>query len=305
MDDWNEIWNGSLDKGLFQDHWISRLFSTKDAEGTAQVSWRNKKCITLVCSKDTFAMGVLAGCTGSKTITSVSNPLFPTCIGMLSPCLCWPYFPFVSSLLLGSLHQKGVPEGDRWAGELPSHSCECLADPLPTSSWWIHFWFLRPVQLSCKPSETPAQEAGILFICNLGTTLRGPSASSEPLAWVTQQSPAECLSLCAQGPSSRLLSFHIPISSSYSSDLGANHFLHLLLWDIPVSPLSSWLPNTWLTTQYYTPSTRTTGVCLLPTGPAYGQAGGEAGQGSFPRCVLWTQKMSLGDLLCDLILNQL
>lgn len=306
MDDLKEIWNGSLEKGLFQDHWMSRPFSTKDAEGTVQVSLRNKKCITLVCSKDIFVMGVLAGCTSTKTIASVSNPLFPTCIGMLSPCLCWPYFPFASSFLLGSARrgcQRETGERENFP-PIPvnvrlTHSSEF------TSSQWIHFWFLQPVQLSCKPSESPAQEAGTLFFCNLGTTLRGPSASSELLAWVTQQSPPECLSLCAQGPSSRLLSFHIPSSSSYSSNLGGNHYLHLLLWDIPVSPVSSWLPNTWLTTQYYTPSTRATGVYLLSTGPTYGQAGGEAGQGSFPRCVLWTQKTSLCDLLCDLILNQL
>lgn len=216
------------------------------------------------------------------------------------------HFPFAGSFLLGSARrgcqrETGEPEN---FPPIPvnvrlTHSSEF------TSSQWIHFWFLQPVQLSCKPSETPAQEAGTLFFCNLGTTLRGPSASSELLAWVTQQSPPECLSLCAQGPSSRLLSFHIPSSSFYSSNLAGNHFLHLLLWDIPVSPVSSWLPNTWLTAQYYTPSPRATGVHLLSTGPTYGQAGGEAGQASFPRCVLWTQKTSSCDLLCDLILNQL
>lgn len=190
MDDLKEIWNGSLEKGLFQDHWMSRPFSTKDAEGTAQVSLRNKKCITLVCSKDIFVMGVLAGCTSTKTIASVSNPLFPTCIGMLSPCLCWPYFPFASSFLLGSARrgcQRETGERENFP-PIPvnvrlTHSSEF------TSSQWIHFWFLQPVQLSCKPSESPAQEAGTLFFCNLGTTLRGPSASSELLAWVTQQSP--------------------------------------------------------------------------------------------------------------------
>lgn len=172
-------------------------------------------------------MGVLAGCTSSKTIASVSNPLFPTWHLDAEPTSLLTIFSLCRQLST-RLCQKGVPEGDRWAGELPSHPCECQADPLPTSSRWIHFWFLQPVQPSCNPSETPTQEAGTLFFCNLGSILWGPSASSEPSARVTQQSPPECLSLCVQGPSSRLLSFHIPISSSYSSDLGGNHFLHLL-----------------------------------------------------------------------------
>lgn len=141
MDDLKEIWRGSLEKRLSQDHWMSRLFSTKDAEGTAQVSWSTKKHITQVCSKDASdVVGWQAVQLQRYCLSSKPTPPY-SALGCWAR-LCWPYFRFASCSLLGSACRGCQRETGEWEN-LPPIPVNGRLTPLPASSWWIHFWFLR------------------------------------------------------------------------------------------------------------------------------------------------------------------
>ena len=242
MDDLKEIWNGSLEKGLFQDHWMSRLFSTKNAEGTAQVSWRNKKCITLVCSKDTFSWVCWQAAPVPKLL-----PLFQTHssllgIWMLSPRLCWPYFPFASSFLLGS-SRRGC---QRETGERKNFP------PIPVN-----------VRLTHSPPAADEFTSGFSNLSNLPVTPQRPQhkrlAPSFSVTCVPYYgAPLQAQSHQHEWPSSPLL--NVWVSVSRAPPPGSWVFISQSLpptlptlvatisctcySDIPVSPLSSWLPNT-------------------------------------------------------------
>ena len=186
MDDLKEIWRGSLEKGLSQDHWMSRLFSTKDAEGTAQVSWSSKKHITQVCSKDAFDVGGLASCAVTKLLPQLQTHSSLLCIRMLNPTLLTIFS--LCQLLPTRLRLQGVSEGDRWVGELTSHPCECQADAAPRQElvnpflvsptvWKIQTAWDAP--LCCY--TTPVFSVFVIFSAQIQTVLPSTDVQKQPI----------------------------------------------------------------------------------------------------------------------------
>lgn len=70
--------------------------------------------------------GGLASCAVTKLLPQLQTHSSLLCFRMLSPTLLTIFS--LCQLLPTRLRLQGVPEGDRWVGELTSHPCECQAD---------------------------------------------------------------------------------------------------------------------------------------------------------------------------------
>ena len=112
-------------------------------------------------------MGVLAGCTSSKTIASVSNPLFPTWHLDAEPTSLLTIFSLCRQLST-RLCQKGVPEGTGERENFP---------PIPVN-----------VRLTHSPPAADEFTSGFSNLSNLPVTLQRPQhkrlAPSFSVTWV-------------------------------------------------------------------------------------------------------------------------